>query len=403
MKKLFKASAISTIPLAFLLLVLSVGLSRTVSAQHLISTRAGFVNRVEGKVYIQRLDNEDGEKGRASLGTQMRDGDRLMTADDSRAELLLQPGSYLRLDEETEVRAVNTSLTRTHFELIKGSAIIEVGQIDKRTPIEIGIPQGTLSINKSGLYRFDTKGAMTLVSVWKGHLYLGTADQVAANKATKVKSGKVARLAAQQALNVEIAKLDQDVFDDFDQWSMQRAEMLVAANYSVLRRSQYGNALVYGWVYDPFYNCYTFVPGSWQIISPYGFAFYRSYHDCACYLPYYYPYYGAGPYQGGGATGGGSSTALKPSVTPRIAPSAISDGGRGPIHREISPGRTIDPGSRSISPVDSGSSRSIGPVRSIDTGSAPASAPPRGIGGTGSDIPSRPVEGSRPITPDIPW
>ena len=41
-------------------------------AQHMISSRAGFVNRVDGAVFIQRQDSDDGERGRASLGTQMR-------------------------------------------------------------------------------------------------------------------------------------------------------------------------------------------------------------------------------------------------------------------------------------------------------------------------------------------
>jgi hypothetical protein len=38
----------------------------------MISSRAGFVNRVDGAVFIQRQDSDDGERGRASLGTQMR-------------------------------------------------------------------------------------------------------------------------------------------------------------------------------------------------------------------------------------------------------------------------------------------------------------------------------------------
>src|SRR5215475_4271932 len=77
----------------------------TANAQYLISTKAGFINRVEGKIYILRADNEDGEKGRASLGTQMRDGDRLSSSSRSFAETLLNPGSYLRLNENTEIRA----------------------------------------------------------------------------------------------------------------------------------------------------------------------------------------------------------------------------------------------------------------------------------------------------------
>ena len=70
-------------------ILLALGLGATANAQYLISTKAGFINRVEGKIYILRADNEDGEKGRASLGTQMRDGDRLSSSSRSFAETLL--------------------------------------------------------------------------------------------------------------------------------------------------------------------------------------------------------------------------------------------------------------------------------------------------------------------------
>ena len=50
MKRLLKTSAVS-ISSCCLLLCVSAGLGLTASAQHLISTKAGFVNRVDGKVF----------------------------------------------------------------------------------------------------------------------------------------------------------------------------------------------------------------------------------------------------------------------------------------------------------------------------------------------------------------
>jgi len=402
MEKIVKAPAMSAVALMLLFLALA-GLGQTASAQHLISSKAGFVNRVEGKVYIQRRDSEDGERGRASLGTQMRDGDQLITEADSRAEILLNPGSYLRLDEKTEVRAVNTVMAEARFEVIKGAAIVEVGTIDKKTPFEIVTPQGIVSIAKEGIYRFDVKGAATLVSVRKGELFLGTRDQLLAKTATKIGHDKFVRLTGTGTAAPQIAKLDQNTFDSFDEWSFQRAEMLVAANYSVLRRSRTSGALAYGWIYDPFYNCYTFIPGRGYLNSPYGFYFYRSFGDCSCYLPYYYPYYGSGPYYGGGGTTGG----LRPSPVPRVTPG--TSGGREPIHREIPSDRrvgTASPYSESQPSYGShdsgGMGRSGGSVsppassggggRSMDTGGGAA----RGTGGGGGDGGARSVGGASP-------
>src|SRR5262249_28663760 len=137
--------------------LLALGLGVTANAQYLISTKAGFVNRVEGQVYILRADSEDGEKERASLGAQMLAGDRLSVEAKGFAETLLNPGSYLRLSENTEVRAVGVDLDSVRFELIKGSVIAEIGQIDKKTPIEIITPHGPLTIAKAGLIRIDAR------------------------------------------------------------------------------------------------------------------------------------------------------------------------------------------------------------------------------------------------------
>src|SRR5215475_3855000 len=163
----------------------------TANAQYLISTKAGFINRVEGQVYILR---EDGEKARASLGAQMRAGDRLSVESKGFAEALLNPGSYLRLSDNTEVRAVSIDLNSVRFELIKGSVIAEIGQIDKKAPIEIITPNGALTIAKAGLHRIDVKETATLVAVRQGEINLGTPSDFAANQSLKIKRGKVVTL-----------------------------------------------------------------------------------------------------------------------------------------------------------------------------------------------------------------
>ena len=160
------------------------------------------------------------EKGRASLGTQMRAGDRLSVAANGFAEALLNPGSYLRLSENTEIRAVNIDFDSVRFELIKGSVIAEIGQIDKKTPIEIVTPHGALTIAKAGLSRIDAKGSATLVAVRQGEIHLGTRDYFLTNQSLKIKRGKVVTLTGPARPGPsDIAKLDQDAIDKFDTWS----------------------------------------------------------------------------------------------------------------------------------------------------------------------------------------
>ncbi len=355
-------------------LLLALGLGVTANAQYLISTKAGFVNRVEGEVHILRADGEDGKKGRASLGTQMRAGDRLSVAANGFAEALLNPGSYLRLGENTEVRAVSIDLDSVRFELIKGSVIAEIGQADKETPLEIITPHGALTIAKAGLLRIDANGSATLVAVRQGEIHLGTPGDVAAKQSFKIKSGKVATLTGSaQPGQSDIAKLDKDAIDKFDTWSFTRAEALTAANVKALSRSRSGS-LTAGWHYDPFFNTYTFVPFRSWFWSPYGFGFFNNYRDCHYYTPYYS---GGGSY----ARRGGSSSGA--SVSPRV----VSGNDRGAVSRATDR-RSVDTGngSRSDGYGSSGSSR--GASSSPSSTSSPRSTSAPGGASRGDSGPS---------------
>jgi hypothetical protein len=303
----------------------------TAHAQYLVSSKAGFVNRVEGKVNLKLQDGAPDEMNKASLGSQMKEGDRISTSTNSHAELLLSPGSYLRLNEQTEVEAVRTILENTRFDVIQGSVILEVGEIDKKLPVEIGTPRSVVAFNKAGIYRIDVRGKDVAVSVRKGQAYLGTREQLLAKSATKIGGNKVYRLIGDAP--PQTAKLSTKVFDAFDQWSYLRAEALVAANYSTLQRARSRTGLLSGWIYDPLMNSYTYIPNSWLFVTPYGFGYYRRYSDCDwCWGGYYNPYYSGGYYGGGstvGNTGGGSGG----------APSRVSDdsraASRGQTTREV--------------------------------------------------------------------
>jgi hypothetical protein len=371
------------------------------TAQHLISSKAGFVNRVDGKVSIVRQedqDSEDGAKGNASLGTQMREGDRLSAEAGSRAEILLNPGSYLRIDGKSELRAVNTDLTNIRFELIRGSAMVEVGQVDKKSPIEIITPHGSFFIRKTGLQRIDVRDEMTSIAVRQGEIHLGTLDQVLAQKSFKIGRGKVAQLTGAPAPS--LAKIDKDAVDEFDQWSFSRAELLMAANQKALHRSSSRNgALAFGWHFDPFHSCYTFIPrGSFW--SPYGFGFFNSFNSCYdCYFPptgYSYGNYGGGSRNSN--VGSGSRRNPAPRVVsgvdrgtirsvierPRIYSSndGFDAGGRDFGGRPSASSPTSSPRSGASS-SGGGSSRGAGSARPHSMGGS------RG-GGGGRSMPSRP-------------
>jgi FecR-like protein len=394
-----KIASFSIVTISALILVL-LG-PGTITAQHLISSKAGFVNRVDGKVYITRQDSQANEaKESAALGSQLNDGDQLSTEAGSYAELLLNPGSYIRVNEKSGLRAVNTELTRVRFEVIKGSAMIEVGEVDKQEPVEIITPQGSFFIRKNGLQRLDVREGMTLVAVRQGEIQLGTLEQVLNKKSYKIGRGKVAQLTGEP--NPMLAKLDKDAVDEFDNWSFSRAEVLMAANQRALHNSSLNKgSLAYGWLFDPFHRCYTYIPrGSFW--SPYGFGFFNSFNSCwDCYFPptgYSYGYRTSNK----GTIGNGSSG--RPAPPPRV----VCGIDRAPVRREIERYRSSDGGfnpeqrhygrdSNSSSSPSPASRRSGGPS-SNSAGSGSGARPHSGggwhgggsRGGGGRPGPSRP-------------
>jgi FecR protein len=389
MTKKFKIFSLIVASLLFTLFLSGVAI-----AQHLISSKAGLVNRTQGKVSIVRKEaKEEGENSEVSSGTQMHDGDKLGTERRSYAEVLLNPGSYLRLNELSEVRALNTNLTEIRFELLKGSMIIEVGEVEKKTPIEIVTPDGSIFINKDGLHRVDTTDGKTTIAVRQGEAFLGTREELFAKRAFKVKRGKVTQLTSSST--PVLAKINKDQIDDFDTWSFTRAQTLMASNYSLLSRRRGIDTMGFGWLYDPFYRSYTYIPRSLSFYSPYGFCFYNQNNYCAnCYRPT------PSPAVSGGTVSQqpGGTVSQQP---PRRA-REIAGHDRGTIRRETGPRMSDSPefgsGSRGGYRGGSGSARGGGGGGSVSTPSGPRSggvSPSRpshsrpDMGGSSSRVPVR--------------
>jgi hypothetical protein len=387
MQRAGRISSLSTAVGAVITLLIAMGSITSINAQYLISSKAGFVNRVDGRVFIERQENAGGERGRASLGTQMKEGDLLATADESKAEVLLNPGSYIRLGEQTEVRAVNTSLSEMRFELVKGSVIVEVGELEKQIVVEIQTPAGVISVNKPGIQRLDVTGGVTTIAVRQGEAYLGTREQLLAKQATKIGRGKMTRLSSAfvAGSQLQLAKIDKDAtVDELDAWSFNRAQTMMAANQSVLRRQQSRSTLAYGWYFDPFFNTYTFIPGG-GYFSPYGFPFFSRYGDFRYYFPYGVPYYYYNPGWGNGNNGGGGGGRPGGGAAP---PSRVIAGhDRAPIQRSME-GRGVNVGNSGFgadSPSFGGrSGGSVSPSAPVSTGTVTAPSAPANSGASSS-------------------
>jgi hypothetical protein len=183
-----------------------------------------------------------------------------------RAEILLTPGVFLRLDNNSSAEMISPSLTNTEVRLTKGRAMLEVAELHKQNDIRIIADGATTRVLKNGLYAFNADNGE--VQVFDG-------------KASVVDQDKTVGLKASHELNVESSKngLKAQRFDkkndvdDFYNWSALRSEYASEANVDVAPFVPSGYAAP-GWFWDPWFSGYTFVPGNGIFYSPFGWGFY---------------------------------------------------------------------------------------------------------------------------------
>src|SRR5437016_9149998 len=128
------------------------------SAQSVISAKSGLIHYAEGRVYLgdQLVENKFGNFPDIKENAQLR-------TKDGRAEVLLTPGVFLRISENSSFRMVTNRLIDTRLELLTGSAVVEADEVAKDTNVTIVVRQAAVLIAKHGLYRFDMEPARVKV------------------------------------------------------------------------------------------------------------------------------------------------------------------------------------------------------------------------------------------------
>jgi FecR protein. len=124
--------------------------SAGLQAQSVISARSGIVHYVEGDVFL-------GDKAVTPTFGQfpdIKEGDRLSTTE-GRAEVLLTPGVFLRLAENSAVRMISNRLIDTRVEILKGSVLVECAEVMKDNANTFVMGDATFEVRKKGLVRLD--------------------------------------------------------------------------------------------------------------------------------------------------------------------------------------------------------------------------------------------------------
>jgi hypothetical protein len=234
--------------------------------------RPGTVNYVEGQVSIQGQTLDASAIGTAEL----QPGQSLDTQA-GKAEILLTPGAFFRLGDESSVTMISPSLTDTELRLDKGRATVEIAELRQQNNIVVNEDGALIRLLKTGLYDFDAE--RNVVRVYQGQARVWQNGQD-----IEVKGGR------QLALNdagLKAEKFDKEqAQDDLYQWSSLRSSYLAEANVDRDQVYAMGNWYGSGWDWDPYFAAYTYIPGDGIFYSPFGWGFYSPWY--VGYAPFFF-------------------------------------------------------------------------------------------------------------------
>ena len=327
---------------AALLLVLPLTGQAQNREKFVISARAGGVNAVTGRASMRHGNTEWQQ---LTIKEDLEAGDIVKTGLDGRVEMLLNPGSYMRIGENSEFELANNSLENLEVRLIRGTAIVEVtGADDEELFIGITTPHTRLSIVRRGLYRVNVvPGDTTELIVRKGRVMLEGSH-------TKVKGGNKVVFSGNSFSVAKLEKAEKDR-DSLEMWSKDRAKTLAKANSKITGRmmntfaASLSNDWSLGrlgrrsgfWLFNAEVGCYTMLPFGFGWSSPYGSSYSRSVYigGVGYYYggrePYTYPitYRGRVPNPGGIVVGGART------YNPPSSPAPMRDQSPTRVHRPM--------------------------------------------------------------------
>ncbi len=264
--------------------VVCIALAVPAMAQQAVSARAGMINFEQGAVLLDDAPLEP-ERNRFP---QMDDGQVLRT-EAGLAEVLLNAGTFLRMSEDSSFRLDASDLTDTRLSVLTGTVLIEVDDLLNDNSVRVNFGGQKIQLHKNGLYHFSA-GEVPRLRVYSGEAWVAGAELDA--DPMKIKKGREQVFTPTMTLAKldSPEKFDRDETDALYRWSVRRARVIARANVSSARLadsrypSSFGSTSLLsslnpfafnalnniGWMFNPYYGGFTYVPGAGYTNSPFG-------------------------------------------------------------------------------------------------------------------------------------
>jgi FecR protein len=247
----------------------------------------GTLNYVDGQASIGSETLKSNLIGSVTLAP-----GQTITTEQGKAEVLLTPGVFLRLGDASAVKMISPSLTDTEVAVQRGQATVEVTDIYNENRLVVDEGSSQTQLLKRGFYDFDSdQGA---VRVFSGEALLRESD-----RSIKIKGGHEVILGSAK---LKARGFDKTAYEGgLYQWSRLRSSYLAEANVDLapayVSGGWWGPGWIgAGWYWDPWFNCYTFLPGDGFFYSPFGWGFYSPlyvYNAPWAFHGHYYHYFDA--------------------------------------------------------------------------------------------------------------
>jgi FecR-like protein len=258
-----------------------------VAAQSVVSTHSGVVYFFQGAVWIggEQLEQKFGKFPDIGEGRELR-------TEHGRAEVLLTPGVFLRIDDNSAIRMISDRLSDTRVELLGGSAILEARESGKDTSVRLLYKNWQVRAPERGVCRLDADPAQ--IAVYEGKFAITKAD---GTDLFTVDEGKTFPLEKEPAADQSAPPRDDLLGDSFKDWAMSRSEAISADNTIASQiiedpSQMAGSGLDLGSLGGFSYFPLTGIP-SLGITDPYGLSFWSPYQSTL--MSIYFPTYLYGP------------------------------------------------------------------------------------------------------------
>jgi hypothetical protein len=236
-------------------------------SQNAHPARPGSINYVEGQATLggQPLNPD-------AVGSVELDKGQALATQTGKVEILLTPGVFLRVADNSLVKMISPDLANTEVELDKGRAMVEVTDISKNNNIRVDLNGASVQVLKRGLYDFDADHSQ--VRVFKGKAGVFVNNQ-------KVSVGENHMVALNASAKPKPQGFDVKQYSEAEiyRWSGLRSGYLAEADADTARLYVNGGPGWFGagWYWDPWFGSYTFIPGDGIFYSPFGWGFYSPY------------------------------------------------------------------------------------------------------------------------------